>query len=435
MPRDVRRKGNEPMSGEPTIRGATPEDFEEIVVTTATAFGNEGSRWPEEHVARDPNHRPELHRLGEVDGKIVSAMRIVCQDVRYGRAILKHTGVADVGTPPEHRKRGYSTMVLKDAIAHMERLGSHFSMLYTGIQPFYERLGWAILPMREERFNISGATPQASSRWNGEVVQFDASRHLAAYRELYDHFNATRTATTVRGDRYWELRLTGSKRRDDVLVAVADDAVQASAIFKVHTKRSTLDVPEYAWRTGAEDAFEALVAELMRRGQEAGVETLACDFGSDSAGRAVMSRLAEPAEVKEWTSLMFRIIDLAGLLQAAVPELSKRAAKAPRGAAGARLRLSWQTQSAPGRDASGRPAGTVRGAVLALDEGKLKVRGGSEDAGGQLDLDSAEMVQLIFGRGTAAVQDHLTTVPERERALVEALFPGERLVVWGTDSF
>ena len=407
------------MTGKPIIRGATLEDFDEVTAATATAFGDPGSSWPADDARNDPNHRPELHRLCMVDGKIVSAMRIVCQDVRYGVAILKHTGVADVGTLPEYRNRGYSTMVLKDAIKYMEALGGHFSMLYTGIQPFYERLGWASLPLRDDRFNISDARPEASSRWKGQVVSFDASRHLAGYRQLYDEFNASRTATTVRDARYWELRFASRKRRGDVLVAVAGDELEASVVFGIHGKRKRVNVTEYAWRAEAENALEALIAELIRRGQKAGAEMLVCDLSSDEATRALTSRLVEPMEAEEWTDLMFRIIDLPGLLRAALPELSERSAKAAQKAAGARLRLSWEAEAA----------------LLALEMGELNVSEGTEEAAAQLELNSAELVQLIFGRGAAAVQEHLAALPDKERALAEALFPGEQLVVWGTDSF
>ena len=399
------------MYGAPTIRGATPEDFEELVVVTATSFGDAGSRWPEEHVRRDPNHRPELHRLCEVDGRIVSAMRIVCQEVRYGCAVLKHTGVGDVGTLPEYRKRGYSTMVLRDAIRHMESLGSHFSMLYTGIQPFYERLGWASLPLWDDRFTISGAALPASPQWAGRVVQFDAEQHSRSYRELYEQFNATRTATTVREERYWKLRF--AEPRNDVLVAVADGQVEASAVFGIYEKSGRADVEEYAW--GTEGALEALLVELIRRGQEAGVGTLVCDFSGDAVAPWIAARLAEPIEPKGWTSLMFRIIDLPGLLRAALPELSWRVQGMAEAADGARLRLTWEQQSA----------------VVALAGGKLTVTGGSEDPAAELKLSSGELVQLIFGEGAPVIR----TLPKKEYLLLQALFPGEQLVVWDTDSF
>ncbi len=407
------------MYRELVIRGARPEDFDELVVAIATAFGDEGNPWPRDHVAIDPNHRPELHRLCVVDKQIVSAMRIVCQDVRYGHAVLRHTGVGDVGTLPECRKHGYSTLVLRDAIAHMEGIGGHFSMLYTGIQPFYERLGWASLPLRDDRFSIPGSSPETMSEWEGEVVEFDSSLHLRGYRKLYNEFNATRTATTVRCDRYWELRCAG-KPRDDVLVAVADGEVQASAVFWIDAEgRKALTVPEYAWRHGAEGALEELIAELIQRGQAAGVATLVFDFDGDEAGRAIASRLAEPIEGREWTALMFRIVDLQGLLNAALPELSSRVAAVPESAHDARLRLAWDAQSA----------------VLALNDGELAVTDGSEEAAADLKLNSAEIIQLIFGEGATAVQEHLSAAPDREQSLARALFPGERIVVWDTDSF
>jgi predicted acetyltransferase len=252
------------MTSEPVVRGATEQDFEEIVRMTATAFGDPSSDWPREHTEHDPNHTADLHRICVVDGRIVSAMLIAWHTVHYGSALLKHAGVGDVGTLPDERHHGYSTMVLKDAIAHMQRLGAHFSILYTGIQPFYERLGWAILPIEVPRFAFRQREAAASDA-RAWVEDFDADRHLEGVRAVYNEFNARKTATTVRESAYWDLRFRRQPRpplhsvRPDVLVAGQSDAVGAYAIW--HARAGVAEVHEYGWRKGCEEPLRTLFAE------------------------------------------------------------------------------------------------------------------------------------------------------------------------------
>ena len=51
-------------------------------------------------------------------------------------------GIANVATLPEFRGKGYSTACLKQTIAVMEGDAMDFSLLFTGINGYYERQGY-----------------------------------------------------------------------------------------------------------------------------------------------------------------------------------------------------------------------------------------------------------------------------------------------------
>ena len=51
-----------------------------------------------------------------------------------------------MGTLEKYRRNGYSSAVLRDAVGYMADEGYDLGLLFTSIQPFYARLGWAPFP-------------------------------------------------------------------------------------------------------------------------------------------------------------------------------------------------------------------------------------------------------------------------------------------------
>ncbi len=398
------------MTQQPEVRGARPDELDRVVACIAVAFEDGDADWPRRHAQLDPNHRPDLHRVCMVGGEIVSALRIPVHDVRYHRAVLRHHGIADVGTPPPHRRKGYSTACLQDAIGLMEAEGAHFSMLYTGIQSFYERLGWAALPIPVPSFVL----PESPRAPEGVDVQpFSRDQHLSGVRAVYEAFNIARTATTLRDDRYWELRPAPDDQR--WRVAIVDGEVAAYACADAHDR--TLRILEFGWSRARSRALSAVFADAMARGRDAGAERLLCQFGDDDMGGEVVARLASPAEPVKWDHLMFRIVDLRGLLdaiQSLLRERAHRARELPEGAAvnlkcGAlEVSLRYDNELVEvGNALAGRPSAEVTPAGLA---------------------------QLLFGGGARRVAP-VRQLPYKERRLLEVAFPGEHFVFWETDAF
>ena len=91
----------------------------------------------------------------ERGGSRVSGLTINMRRLQIAPGVLVECGgIGGVGTPPEHRGRGYSTKVMAEAMAHMKRLGKHVSGLYTGprivAHRLYRRFGFAdVTPLRE----------------------------------------------------------------------------------------------------------------------------------------------------------------------------------------------------------------------------------------------------------------------------------------------
>jgi aminoglycoside 2'-N-acetyltransferase I len=84
-----------------------------------------------------------VHFVVETDGAIVSHASVVDRELHTGGHRLATGYVEAVATLPEHRRRGLGSAIMAEVGAHIDRtfpLGA----LGTGLQPFYERLGWIV---------------------------------------------------------------------------------------------------------------------------------------------------------------------------------------------------------------------------------------------------------------------------------------------------
>jgi len=114
----------------PQARSAEEADYEEILTMTQEAFrkaadgrstGKLERNIIEATVTADPNFRKGDLRVVEAEGKIVSMMLIIRRQVRIGKAIVNNAIVSPVATRVSHEKKGYCSMVMRNAINYMKQ--------------------------------------------------------------------------------------------------------------------------------------------------------------------------------------------------------------------------------------------------------------------------------------------------------------------------
>ncbi|GIV19217.1 MAG: hypothetical protein KatS3mg023_0968 [Armatimonadota bacterium] len=133
---------------EVTFRAIHPDELEACLDVWDAAFEETPRDYFRKYFTGDPWFHPEYTRCAFEGKRMVSAVQIVRREVRVGQVTLTLGGIANVGTIPAYRSKGYSTQLLRDAITVMENDGFDFSMLFTGIHGFYARLGWENLPVQ-----------------------------------------------------------------------------------------------------------------------------------------------------------------------------------------------------------------------------------------------------------------------------------------------
>ena len=111
-------------------RSAEKAEYEEIFMMTQEAFrkaadGRSTGKFErniiEATVTADPNFRKGDLRIVEAEDKIVSMMLIIRRQARIGKAIVNNAIVSPVATRVGHQKKGYCSMVMRNAINYMKQ--------------------------------------------------------------------------------------------------------------------------------------------------------------------------------------------------------------------------------------------------------------------------------------------------------------------------
>jgi predicted N-acetyltransferase YhbS len=403
------------------LRAARPDDLPLILELTCQAFG-EGVRerfFTQLH--HDSSHRLEQSRVAEVDGTIASYVRVSDRPIRYGHASLRMGGIGAVATHPRFRGQGLATALLEDAIGYLRSAGYHLSMLFSGIQPFYARLGWVPFPEHAFRLPVS---PVANAPCPcGETVRrFDPQRDLAAVERIYDAYNEGRTGPYLRYHQYW---LDGHSRVlgvPPVLVAERDGEVVAYASL-----RPTGDSPwlyEAGCLAGGADAFLPLAWAIVNEARAGGMTAVEGQLPRSHGLLAALQEFGEsPIEGRLPQHMMLRVIDLGGLFRAALPTLSER--------------LHRRAGLVPGLRALGfRVAGEeVR---LTVERDALSIDAGTADR--VLDLRTDHFFRLFLGERPLPLLTEQFAVggvslDEDERGFLDVLFPPQDPFYWRADHF
>jgi len=111
-------------------RSTEEAEYEEIFTMTQEAFkkaaggrstGKLERNIVEATVTADPNFRKGDLRIVEAEGKGVSMMLIIRRQVRIGKAIVNNAIVSPVATRVSHEKKGYCSLVMRNAINYMKQ--------------------------------------------------------------------------------------------------------------------------------------------------------------------------------------------------------------------------------------------------------------------------------------------------------------------------
>jgi len=247
----------------PHVRGLQNRDeYEEMLTVVARGFGH-----PLEVVRRrferHPPYKLEASRAVILEGRMVSVVHVHELRVRgRGGEVWLVGGVGEVATLPEHRHQGYATLALTDAIAYMAGLGYQFSMLFTGQQPFYERLGWRPYPVAYLTFDPQKVVlPEAKAKV--KVRETDWEQDLPALKRIYGEYNRGKVGPLLRSEAYWR-EATSPRRRSGSSWTALRGRKPVACLWGAAELR-ILELPHLP---GEEDAARALLLHALRVARE-----------------------------------------------------------------------------------------------------------------------------------------------------------------------
>ena len=314
------------------IRAAKADERDEIVDLISAVFVEKcRPRYASQHYD-DSSYELDQSRVCVVDGKIVSYVRVSDRSMYIGEAVVKLGGIGMVVTSEEYRRRGYSSALLRDAIAYMEAHNYDLSLLFTTIQPFYMPLGWASFPQINFELELHDKKTFDPLGWKSR--RFDLEKDLTQISQIYAEHNKGRTGTVLRSESLWRDGYSQQVGMLPSLVVEKDGQIGAYANLAFPDDDQGIDaylatyypnLREVGWRSTAPDSHLALCHAILEAAYERGVESISGRLTRHHPMTLLLSEESgSPLSFSIHERMMYRVISLEGLFQKLVPKLEAR---------------------------------------------------------------------------------------------------------------
>ena len=190
-----------------------------------------------------------------VDDRVVSVVHLMRREAYVPGGVWTFGAIAGVATLEEFRGRGYSSKVMRMAMDQMHEDRVDIGLLLTGINPFYERLGWITIPRTTFRATIERPLGLTST---AEVSKDIRWQEFAA---IYDDFNHDRPFAVRRTPEYWD-GWAGAWMRGATRIVVRDGSTPI-AYAVARPWNGGVGVPEICWLREHPEAAARIAEELL----------------------------------------------------------------------------------------------------------------------------------------------------------------------------
>ena len=303
------------------------KDLQEVFQFQSRVFGLPVEYF-ETLIKRDPWFKPENILTLSHAGELISQLQIFPKPVRIGVCSVMAGGIGNVATLPKYRRRGYATKLLREAIQLMKERGYGFSILFTGTPHFYRELKWEVacsdygysIPTTK----ICGKTTGAPQTLYSQIFQ---KKNLAPVMRMYELVNRGRTLSVVRPRKCWRLQLDHIWNEDLMGFSLVKKHQIAEAYARCIRSRGVLEVVESGYIPNsphAQLACKVLLTHLGRYAKEANLEGISASVPPDHLLAKQLLDYGASNLSRAHGSLMVRIIDLKGLTEEILTELSDR---------------------------------------------------------------------------------------------------------------
>ena len=196
------------------IRHVEEDEFDAVLDLLEAAFPHVPRSLFASITLDDPAYDPRFSLAVERDGVLLSYLQVFDRTMWIDGERVRIGGIGSVGTPPQHRRRGYASALLLKAVDVMKAAGMRASVLFAKIQPFYNKHGWRVLSQRFQEIPI----PPSANDMDLNVIAKDehldllpweegagpSSRHLRSIKSIYAKTNPEQTGKVLRSTEYWK---------------------------------------------------------------------------------------------------------------------------------------------------------------------------------------------------------------------------------------
>jgi GNAT superfamily N-acetyltransferase len=237
------------------IRGMLSHELTRVHDMLDQAFPHTPGSFFDQQVKADPLLRPEDTRILLEDGEIRSCVRVYFRTIYCNGETLRMGGIGDVGTHPEYQGKGFSTMLMNDAIEYMKKHKAAVSFLFTQINSFYEKTGYFTLPTLDLVMEPASSLKAVSYR----PVHLDED--LEFLRRLYHRRNSQKTGPVVRDPDYWKGQM-GFPRVDPNLTWIHEKQGRPVCYIRGFSAEEHLKLLEFGFEDGEEENLFRLIATM-----------------------------------------------------------------------------------------------------------------------------------------------------------------------------
>ena len=307
------------------VRAVRENELEEMVELQCAIFPRPGGRKRyQKYVREDCSYDLEQTRVVEVDGTLVSTLRIWDRRIRIGRTAVRMGGIGGVGTHPDHRNLGFASMLLQDTVDAMRVQGYLTSVLFTEIgSEYYRRHGWASVPMAGFRISLAHKGMSRIDRIPGwKVDKFDFRTDLEPAATMYTDCNRNQSGSLVRERSYWESK-PAQIRGIFPRTVVRDPSGKFAGYLNYDIMGDEAVVSEVS--LDGEHAATNLIAQFLDTCYECGIHTI---VGEVPHRHPFVDELSERCggdlQLTGHSKTMWKCLNLHALLTILLPELQER---------------------------------------------------------------------------------------------------------------
>ncbi len=244
----------------------------------------------------------ERFSLGvDMGGKPVSFLQIFDRTVLLNHQPVRIGGIGGVGTHPNHEGKGYATKLLRHAQEVMQRENMTGSILFTKINPFYERLGWKTLPLQEQEIAVSEVSSLKNPHCSSQPVKESDYETL---HELYQLEQHNYHGTLIRTISYWKNRVRWMNHTCRV-IRNRDEVVAYLYGAKYRKDIPTLQLTEFGLKDHDPDTVSAWLEAAVQLAQENRCCTLRSNFTVHPAVQQFITDNQIPVHEKPYHYIMW----------------------------------------------------------------------------------------------------------------------------------
>ncbi|AJY75561.1 hypothetical protein VN24_14565 [Paenibacillus beijingensis] len=361
----------------------------------------------------DAAYDPETTWVATVEGELAASVQLFPYDMRVGEARLKIGGIGSVSSDPRFRGMGLVHGILLEMTEWMKKREYDLSLLFTGIHPFYEKVGWETV--EEPRYELDAASVAGSYDDSVYRISSFSRSDLEEIMAVCDAYNAGNTNSRIRSAEYWDGLLKWSDNLfGSFLTARKKGRIVAYAIAG-NEKDGAVELQECAFMDGEGAAMKPLFAALAA-GET--VKRLSAVIPEDGILSEALRSLG-PVDVQIGNYSMWKIIGFAPMLRKLEPVFTRRlveADEANRAVMPERVLLRCGGEKA----------------VLAIGSHGAAVLPASEtlEYDEEIKCTAAEFSAMLTQGSQVLTRESLKGHP-----VVRALFPGQRYAMWKTEAF